>query len=100
VVMPPTSPGAARTRALLERIPPRPHAVVVNRQGPGGEATRALLQVALGSTIALELPCSPALRDAEDDGALLARHARWTRRVERLAVGLAGAAHASPERAG
>jgi hypothetical protein len=68
-----------------------PWAVVTNKLGPGGETTRAELQELLGGRpIAIELPCCPALRDAEDDARLLAsdRH-RWRRAVKRLAAALA-----------
>jgi hypothetical protein len=88
-VMPATLPGARRTRALLQdRDIPGTRAVVANRLGPGGESTRGTLQRALGDTITLELPTCPALRDAEDDGALLPLRHRWARRLDRLAQGL------------
>jgi hypothetical protein len=64
--------------------------LVSNRCGPGGETTRAELQAIIGRRVALELPCAPSLRDAEDDGRLLtSRLSPWVRRVDRLAGTLA-----------
>ncbi len=85
LVMPPTLPGARRAARLLTRFPEVPWLVATNRMGPGGETTRAGLQRVLGRRIAVELPCSPALRDAEDRGALVrSAWSRWKRGVERL----------------
>lgn len=86
LVAAPTFPSIERARDLLARHPLR-WAVVTNRIGPGGEATRAELEAVLGRTIGLELPCAPRLRDAEDDRRLLdPAWSRWARRIERLAT--------------
>jgi hypothetical protein len=85
-VMPATLPGARRTRVWLDGLrAPRAIAVVANRLGGGGEATRAELQRVLGHAIAVELPHCRGLRDAEDHGALLPSRHRWARRVAALA---------------
>jgi hypothetical protein len=87
LVMTPALPAARRSRALLDAAGSVPWAVVTNRLGPGGETTRSELEGALGRRIALELPCCPALRDAEDDGGLLlSGWTRWRRAVDRLAA--------------
>lgn len=89
MVIAPTRPCARRTRVLLENLPDVPWAIVSNRTGPGGETTRAGLERILGRRIALELPCTPALRDCEDDGRLLSTQwSRYTRAVARLARAL------------
>ena len=89
LVTPPTRPGALRARSLVRRWRDLRWAVITNKLGPGGETTRAELQEVIGRPIALELPCAPALRDAEDDGRLLgARWSRWGRGVARLARAL------------
>jgi hypothetical protein len=86
LVVAPTFPSIQRAGDLLARHPLR-WAVVTNRIGPGGEATRAELETVLGRTIGLELPCAPRLRDAEDDRRLLdPAWSRWARRIERLAT--------------
>ncbi|HVF52160.1 MAG TPA: hypothetical protein VNC78_00985 [Actinomycetota bacterium] len=83
-VLPPTKLAAAATGLALRRHPGR-CAVVTNRTGPGGEATRRELQVFLGCRIAVELPQCPALRDLEDEGELgLPGWSRWSRRVRPL----------------
>ena len=90
LVLSPTRPAAVRARSLLETWPALTWMVVTNRMGPGGETTRSELEHILGRRISLELPCAPSLRDAEDDGRLLASSlSRWIRRVERLARALA-----------
>ncbi|MGH2694165.1 MAG: hypothetical protein ACRDJJ_05045 [Actinomycetota bacterium] len=89
LVMAPTAPGARRARAVLERLPDIPWAVVVNATGPGGETMRAEMQEILGRRISTELPCTAALRDAEGEGRLFeGAWSRWQRRVARLARAL------------
>lgn len=83
MVISPTRPCARRTRMLLDELPDVPWAIVSNRTGPGGETTRGGLERILGRRIALELPCTPALRDCEDDGRLLSTH--WSAYVRSLA---------------
>jgi len=86
LVVVPALPAARRSRRLLDAAGSIPWAVVSNRLGPGGETSRSELEDVLGCRIALELPCCPALRDAEDDGRLLlSRWTRWRRAVDRLA---------------
>ncbi|MGH2734490.1 MAG: division plane positioning ATPase MipZ [Actinomycetota bacterium] len=77
LVLTPTVPSALRSRALLDRHTDCNWAIVSNRTGPGGELLCSELEDRLAHRVALELPCSPALRDAEDDCRLLAH--RWTR---------------------
>ena len=89
LVLPPTRPAASRARTILRQWPGLQWAVVTNKMGAGGETTRAELQAVMGRRVALELPCSPALRDAEDDGRLLgAPWSRWWRAIVRLARAL------------
>jgi hypothetical protein len=89
LVLAPTVPNARRARAMIETHPSMRWAIVANRLGPGSETTSGELQQVMGRSIAIELPCTPGLRDAEDDARLLAsRVSRWSRRVARLAVAL------------
>ena len=74
-----TPTGTKRAAKLIERHPTARWAVVLNRLGAGGETTRAELHRILGRRATIELPASPALRDAEDDGALLS--SAWNRYV-------------------
>jgi hypothetical protein len=90
VVTTPTRPAALAARALAEAFPDARWTVVVNRLGPGGQIMRGGLDQLLGRRAAIELPCCPALRDAEDEGRLLTGSwRRWTSRVDRLARALA-----------
>jgi hypothetical protein len=85
LVTSPTFPSIERARAVLRAHRLR-WAVVTNRIGAGGEATKSELEAALGRSIGLELPCAPRLRDAEDERRLLdAGWSRWSSRIERLA---------------
>lgn len=85
VVTTPTRPGALAAREMVEAFPECAWAVVVNRLGPGGQIMRAGLEGLLGRRITVELPCCPALRDAEDEARLLTgTWRRWTRGVARL----------------
>jgi len=80
-----TKTSLERARLALVRSSGVPWAIVVNRLGRGGEATAKDLEHDLERRIALELPHSPALRDAEDDGRLLTSPLYgWTRAIERL----------------
>ena len=86
LVMAPTVPSARRAAAILERHDELSWAVVSNRVGPGGESTDPELASILGRRIGLRLPCSPGLRDAEDDDDLLtSAWSPWRRRIDRLA---------------
>jgi Flp pilus assembly CpaE family ATPase len=89
LVLPPTVAGTRRARMLVERWPELDWAVVSNRTGPGGELTHSELEQQLGHRIALELACTAALRDAEDDCRLLIhRWSRFGRGVRKLAEAL------------
>ena len=79
LVVPTTIPGALRAAQLLEAHASVRWAVVLNRLGPGGETARAELHRTIGLRSATVMPCTPALRDAEDDGRLLA--SPWSRYV-------------------
>ena len=90
LVVPPTVPGARRARSLLGRHPDVRWAIVTNRVGPGSEATHATIESILGRRVAVQLPCAPRLRDAEDEADLLSSPwCAWTRRLDRLASRLA-----------
>lgn len=89
LVMAPSLVGARRAKVLLDSFPDVQWAVVTNRTGPGGESTRAQLQAIVERRIVLELPCSAALRDAEDDGRLMTSPwSPWRRAIVRLAKAL------------
>lgn len=89
LVMGPSVPQAHWARAFIEEWPDLDCAVVINRLGRGGETTRAQLADLVGRPISLELPCCPALRDAEDDGRLVSlKWTRFGRAVTRLADAL------------
>ena len=84
-----TIPGARRAAAFCARRQGIRWAVVANRLGGGGETTLEGLGRISGRRIALELPCTPSLRDAEDKGRLLPRRwSRWSRRIDSLARAL------------
>lgn len=85
LVLAPTAPSAHRTRDVLQRLAPGRVAIVTNRIGPGGETNRSEIERIIGCKVALELPCDRRLRDAEDDGRLLASHwSRWEHGIHRL----------------
>jgi len=89
LVMGPSVPQAHWARALIEEWPDLDCAVVINRLGRGGETTRTQVADLVGRPISLELPCSPALRDAEDDGRLVSlKWTRYGRAITRLANAL------------
>jgi hypothetical protein len=89
VVTTPTRPAALAARALADELPGVSWTVVVNRVGPGGQLMRTALEQHVGREIAIELPCCPALRDAEDEARLLTgTWRRWTRGIARLARAL------------
>lgn len=90
VVTTPTRPAAREARALMEAFPDARWTVLVNRLGPGGQIMRGGLEQLLGRPVAIELPCCPALRDAEDEARLLTGSwRRWTLGIARLAKALA-----------
>ncbi len=85
LVVPATPAGARRAARILDRHDRARWAVVFNRLGPGGETTRAELHRMLEKRSAIELPSTPALRDAEDDdGLLTSMWSRYVRAVDRL----------------
>ncbi|MDQ3955655.1 MAG: hypothetical protein M3285_08910 [Actinomycetota bacterium] len=89
LVMSPAPTSIARARSVVEQHPQIPWAVVLNRLGPGGETTRAQIERSLGSRIAVELPCTPCLRDAEERGRLLSScWFRYVRRIDALSRAL------------
>jgi hypothetical protein len=91
LIVSPTIPHVRRAAVLLESTAQQTRwAIVLNRLGPGGETTRIALQRLLGHPITMELPCCPALRDAEDDCRLVTSPLhRWRRAVVRLARAVA-----------
>lgn len=89
VVTTPTRPAALAARRLMEAIPDVTWGVVVNRVGPGGQIMRAGIEQLLGRPVTVELPCCPALRDAEDEARLLrGTWRRWSRGIAGLARAL------------
>jgi hypothetical protein len=84
LVVSPSRPGTRRAAATS--LPAGPVAFVVNRLGRGGDIPSDEVQRSLGHRVAMELPQTPALRDAEDEGALLSQPwSRWRCRIARLA---------------
>jgi MinD-like ATPase involved in chromosome partitioning or flagellar assembly len=89
VVATPTRPSMHRTRLWLRRQQLHSIALIANRLGPGSELTRSRLQAVAGTRIIMELPCTPALRDREDEGKLLlSAWYRYWRRIRTLARAL------------
>jgi pilus assembly protein CpaE len=89
LVVSPTVPSACRARRMLDALTTVEWAVVTNRLGPGGEMTRSALERILERSVALELPCAAALRDAEDDARLVTTgFSRWLRAIDRLCKAL------------
>ncbi|MDQ3646814.1 MAG: hypothetical protein M3345_07755 [Actinomycetota bacterium] len=89
LVVPPTAPGARRAGEVIAAAPDVPWAIVVNRSGPGGQTSTVALASLIGARVSLQLPCTPLLRDAEDDGRLITNPwCRWNRAVGRLAAAL------------
>lgn len=85
LVVLPTRPAAERAREILSSHGAPRWAVVTNRVGPGSGLTRRRLEEILDRRISIELPCSAALRDAEDDGALLTSpFSPWLWKVKKL----------------
>lgn len=85
LVVPPTRPAAEAALEIVSEHEGRAWGIVVNRCGPGGELRRSDLEAILSRRIAIELPCCPALRDAEDGGRVLDTPlSPWTRRIRRL----------------
>lgn len=89
LVMTPTLPSVRKGARLLKQYPELPWVPVTNRTGPGSETTRVDIERVLGRRVAIELPCSPGLRDAEDDLKLLTSPlSPWRLAVQRLAAAL------------
>ena len=89
LVTTPTRPAALAARGIVESHSGTRWAIVVNRLGPGGQIMLAGLERLLGHRVAVELPCCPALRDAEDEARLLSGSGRrWMRGIRRLAAAL------------
>ncbi len=92
LVMPPTRPAALRARSLLDGYPSIRWAIVTNRLGPGGALRRREIESLLERRVAVELPCSAALRDAEDEGRVLTSAiSPWLWQLRRLWQALATA---------
>jgi CO dehydrogenase nickel-insertion accessory protein CooC1 len=85
LVLTPSLVSARRARELLEERPDVTWAIVSNRVGPGSETNKRMLERVLEHRITLELPCTPALRDREDECRLLGSWSRWSSRLDRLA---------------
>lgn len=89
LVMTPTLPSVTKAALLFEEHPELAWVPVTNRTGPGSETTRVDVERILGRRLAIELPCSPGLRDAEDDLRLLTSPlSPWRMAIQRLAAAL------------
>jgi hypothetical protein len=85
LVAAPTRPSAERAAEIVAGATQTRWAIVTNRTGPGSSFTRRGLEKIIGRRIAVELPCSPALRDAEDEGRLLTSPlSPWLWQIKRL----------------
>lgn len=85
LLMTPTIPSATKAARLLADEPERSWVPVTNRTGPGSDTTRHGIERVLRRRVALELPCSPGLRDAEDELKLLTSPlSLWRMRIQRL----------------
>ena len=87
LLVPFSVPAAHRGAEVLRKHPDTRWAIVLNRLGPGGELTRAEIHRVLEHPSTLELPCSPSLRDAEDDARLLT--SSWNRYLRKISMLLA-----------
>lgn len=86
MIVSPSPQGIRRALAALPENTHVPFAFVIDRLGPGSDVTNDELQTALGHQIALELPSTPSLRDAEDECRLLTQPwSRWCRGIDALA---------------
>jgi hypothetical protein len=82
MVLTPAPTSVLRAATILEANDAVRWATVLNRIGPGGEVRREQLERTLGHRIAIELPCTPSLRDREEEGNLLtSAFLRWPRRL-------------------
>jgi cellulose biosynthesis protein BcsQ len=89
VVIPSTAVGARRLERIARRFERIPHALVANRTGPGSEVARSKMSRVIGRSVAVELPASGRLRDAEDEGRLFTSPlSRWRWSIARLAKAL------------
>lgn len=92
LVMPPARPAVERAREILDSHRSLRWAIVSNRTGPGGTLRGRALESLLERKIAVELPCSAALRDVEDEGRLLTLPlSPWLWQIKRLWRALATA---------
>jgi hypothetical protein len=89
LVVPPTHEGMTRARTAAARRPEDRLGFVANRLGAGSDVPMSELVPVLGCPLVAELPCTPALRDAEDEHRLLARPwSRWARGIKRVSRAL------------
>ncbi|MBW3594172.1 MAG: hypothetical protein KY391_01230 [Actinobacteria bacterium] len=92
LVLAPTRPSAERARAIIDTHAAIRWAIVTNRLGPGSSLRRKDIEQLLQRKVAVELPCSAGLRDAEDDGSLLTSPlSPWLWQIKRLWRALATA---------
>lgn len=74
--------GLHRARDTSSSPQGLPTALVLNRTGPGGSVTKARAERFLERKVSIDLPLTPALRDAEEDAGLLV--GPWTRYVRKV----------------
>jgi hypothetical protein len=85
----PSPTSVLRAATILESNDDVRWATILNRLGPGGDVRRDQLETTLGRRIAVELPCTPALRDCEERRSLLTTKVmRWRRRLDELHLAL------------
>ncbi len=85
LVATPTRPSCERAAEIVAAYTETRWAIVTNRVGSGSSLTKRRLEAIVGRKLAVELPCSPALRDAEDSGRLVTSPLSvWLWQVKRL----------------
>ena len=85
LVATPTRPSCESAAEIVAAHTETRWAIVTNRVGSGSSLTKRRLEAIVGRKLAVELPCSPALRDAEDSGRLVTSPLSvWLWQVKRL----------------
>ena len=92
LVFAPSRPSIVRAQRIVAENPAMRWALVATRTGPGGSLRGREIERLLERKLAVELPCSAGLRDAEDEGRLLTSPlSPWLWQMKRLWRALATA---------
>lgn len=85
LVAAPTRPSCERAAEIVAAHSGMRWAIVTNRLGAGSSLTTRKLEAIIGRKLAVELPSSPALRDAEDSGRVVTSPLSvWLWQIKRL----------------